>query len=251
MPPLNRATAPLVVIPNLPAFNTNNGYTMARIRKDVNFAIAQRIGELQAADAPLVDDWINDAYVQILGMMDNPRLTFSSEFMLPTPSTTVALPAVIDEVVVLNKVEDGFITSLHKSVDIEYWRSLSVNEELDNALLNYFVHQDNEGLLLQFHAQSLPVRIIIDGTVKPPRLTGDLQCPALEATACLALIDMAISIALRRLGEYTYAGTQNNAALAILRSQIDSKANSRKGTVAAVTRPRTLEQARRSYGERT
>jgi len=248
MPQIDRATATIVSIANLPTFSSNNTYTLERIRKDVRFAIAQRTGELEAVDSPQIDDWINDAYIQILSMMDNPRLTFSSEFTLPDLVTTIAIPGVVDEVLVLNRIVDGMITTIHKSVDIEYWRSLDVNEELDNPLLNYYLHQDNDGLLLQFHKQSLPTRIVIDGTVKPPALTSDTQCPALPAASCLALIDMAISIALRRLGEYTYAGTQNNAALAILRSQLDDKSKSRRGTVAAVTRPRTLEEARRQYG---
>ena len=248
MPPINRTSATAVTLTGLPSFHTSTSYSLERIRQDVLFAIAQRAGELEAVNAPLVDNWINDAYIQILSMMDNPRLKFSSEFTLPELITTVSLPAVVDEVHSLNWFTNAVITPIHKSVDIEYWRSLGTNEELDNPLFNYFMQHDGFGLLLQFHKQSISTRLLIDGTVKPPRLVADGDCPVLEDASCLALIDLAISIALRRLGEYTYAGTQNNAALAILRSQLDQKSVDRKGTIAAVTRPRTLDEARRSYG---
>jgi hypothetical protein len=253
MPPLDRTTA-TVVSPTLPTFATANAYPVSRIRQEISFAIAKRIGEIEAVEAPSILNWINDAYTQILGMIENPRTPFSAEVTLPAMVSTIALPASVDQVFSINSlVSYGgsvLITPIHKSVDIEYWRSLQLTEDADWPLLNYYLHQDSVGLLLQFHPQSVPVRLLIDGTVKPPRLVADTDCPVLKDDLCLGLIELAISIALRRFGEFTYAGTQNNAALAIIRSALDEKGQSRKGTVAAISRPRTQEEARRILTDR-
>ncbi len=254
MSALNRTTA-TVVSPTLPTFATANAYPLSRIRSEVDFAIAKRIGEMEAVNAPSIVGWVNDAYRQILGMIENPRSPFSVEVELPALATTLALPAAVDQVITVNSITniDGttaYLTPIHKSVDIEYWRSLKMTEDIDLPLLNFFLHRDNDGVLLQFHPQSLPTRLLIDGTVHPPPLAADDDCPALEDSLCLGLIELAISIALRRFGEFTYAGTQNNAALAIIRSVIDKKGQDRRGTVAAVSRPRTLQQARRIHLDR-
>lgn len=247
MPALNRATATAVAITQ-PSLGVANAYPLLRLNREVRFSIAQRGAELAAADAPNVNDWINDAYSQILGMMDNARTTFSQEIVLPATISTIALPAGVEEVINVVSIVDGLITTLTKSVDIEYWRSRASNEELDNALLNYYLHQDETGLLLQFHPQSVSTRLLLDGFVKPPRLVAETDCPQLDDALCVGLIDMAVGIAMRRLGDHTYAGVQHNAGLGIVRSHIDDKVKSRRGVVAAITRPRTLEQARRPYG---
>ena len=254
MSTLNRATA-TVVNPTLPTFTTANPYPLSRIRKEIDFAIAKRMGEIEAIDAPSATGWINDAYTQILGMMENPRTPFSVEITLPALASTLALPAAVDQVLTVNSLVTigggaACVTPIHKSVDLEYWRSLQPTNDLDWPLLNYFVHRDNQGLMLQFHRQSIPVRLLVDGIVLPPPLAADTDCPALENALCLGLVELAISIALRRFGEFTYAGTQNNAALAIIRSVIDRKGESRRGTVAAVSRPRTQEEARRIHAGR-
>ncbi len=248
MPTLNETTATQIIGPALPDFSGVNGYPLSRIKKEVLFAIAQRTGELTGMDTPLVEDWINDAYQQILGMIDTPRLAFSIQVTLPASVSTLGLPPSVREVVSINTIKEGLLTPMHKSIDIEYWRSLETNQDLDNALLNYYLHFSTNQILLQFHPQSTDTTLLVDGFVEAPPLTNPEQCPVLPDALCLGLIDLAISIALRRFGEYTYAGVQNNAALAIIRSHIDEKSKARRGTIAAVTRPRTLAEARRQYG---
>jgi hypothetical protein len=245
-----RGNATAIPLPGLPVFATANAFPMSRIRKEILFSVAQRVGELTTVDAPLLDDWINDAYTQVLGMIENTRTTFSDSFTLPAATSLVAFPAVVDQIFSMRTVDpvEGIYT-LQKVVDIEFWRSTDVNTAVDTMLFSrYFVQRDNVGLLVQFYPQSTAAVIEIDGMVRPPRLAGDADCPILDEALCLGMVDLAISIALRRLGEYTYSGTQNNAALGIIRSHIDSRAQSRRGTVAAVTRPRTLEEARRKRG---
>ena len=248
MTALDRNTATAITFYNLPTFAVTNAYPLSRIIKEIKFAIAQRGAELSDINAPFVTDWVNDAYRQILGMIETQKKNYSATFVLPSNVNTIALPVEIDEVHVISSVIDGLITPLGKSVDIEYWRSQFITDELDQPLLNYFLYQDDAGLMLQFHKQSIQTTFTIDMTVKPRNLVADTDCPALEEPLCLGLIELAISIAMRRLGEYTYAGVQNNAALAIIRSHIDKKAESRKGTVAAITRPRTQSELRRSHG---
>lgn len=245
MTSLNRATATAISLPDLPTFVVENRYPLSRIKREVEFAIAQRAIELSASGAPLVTDWINDAYTQILGMTEPQSKNFSTTFTLPAEVTTLSLPSVVYDVHALSSVIDGQITPITKSIDIEYWRSIQQSTDLDLALLNFYQYRDARGLMLQFHPQSLPVSLVADLLVRPAPLVADTDCPALEDAVCIGLIDMAISIAMRRLGEHTYAGVQNNAALSVIRSQIDPKADSRRGVVAAVTRPRTWAEARR------
>ncbi len=246
MPALDRNTATGVALGGFTI--VPNAYPLLRLDREVRFSIAQRGAELAAADAPNVVDWINDAYYQILGMMDNARSSFSEEITLPATVSTLAFSGDVEEIINVSSVVDGKITTLAKSVDIEYWRSISLDEELDNALLNYYLHQDAQGLMLQVHPQSVATRLVLDGFRKMPRLVSETDCPQLADPLCVGLIDMAVGIAMRRLGDHTYAGVQQNAALGIVRSHIDDKVKSRRGTVAAITRPRTLEQARRPNG---
>lgn len=245
---INRATATSITLSNLPTFTTANAFPLSRIRKEVLFSVAQRVGELTAVDAPLVNDWINDAYTQIMGMLENTRTGFSTQFTLPLLTETIALSAAVDQIHSINSIIDDFYYQLHKSVDTEYWRSLDRDNEIDNDLNAYFVQQDNAGLLVQFRRQSTAVLMQIEGTVRPPRLMADTDCPALDEPLCLGLVDLAISIVMRRLGDHTYSGVQNNAALAVIRSHIDTRGQSRRGTVAAVSRPRTQAEARRMRG---
>lgn len=248
MSQLDRDTATAITFYNLPTFAVTNAYPLSRIKREVLFALAQRQVELSATDAPLVTDWINDAYRQILGMIETQTKNYSSTFVLPALVSTIKLPGPVDEVHNISSVIDGLITPLGKSVDIEYWRSLGSTTDLDLPLYNYFLYRDASGLMLQFHPQSIQTTLTIDMTVSPSNLVSDTDCPALEPPICLGLIELAISIAMRRLGEFTYAGVQNNAALAIIRSHIDKKAESRKGTVASITRPRSQTELRRNYG---
>lgn len=248
MSQLDRSTATSITFYNLPTFAVTNAYPLNRIKREILFALAQRQVELTDTDAPLVTNWVNDAYRQILGMIETQSKNYSATFVLPSQVATIKLPATVDEVHNISSVIDGLITPLAKSVDLEYWRSLALSTELDQPLLNYFLYRDASGLMLQFHSQSIQTTFTIDMAVRPSDLVADNDCPALEAPICLGLIELAISIAMRRLGEFTYAGVQNNAALAIIRAQIDKKAESRKGTIASISRPRTQSDLRRNYG---
>ncbi len=203
--------------------------------------LALRLGGRTDIDSARLNQWINEAYIDICGALDLAVLRGSIELTLTVEAELYVLPSSVRmaRTISFNDPSDVTYGQMIRKTDEDEYRRLPI---LDGTGLPSHWVPFSPDLIVIYPAPDQAYVLAMEVKYRPGRMTSDAHYPILKEEMVEGLLLLSRAKAFSGLLEFGMAGQCQNEYTAFMRSRRDEVAEQSEGMVGQLVPVRSRRQ---------